>query len=70
MTAKHVQVWLGQGSPAFTLATYVHLGADDLPDPSFFDVPWENRERTDPTKPAETPIPAAAPQRGHLRLVH
>jgi integrase len=35
--AKQVQVWLGHHSPAFTLATYVHLLPDDLPDPSFFD---------------------------------
>jgi hypothetical protein len=26
-----VQLWLGHHSPAFTLATYVHLLADDLP---------------------------------------
>ena len=31
--AKQVQVWLGHHSPAFTLATYVHLVDDDLPDP-------------------------------------
>ena len=30
-------MWLGHHSPAFTLATYVHLVADDLPDPSFLD---------------------------------
>jgi hypothetical protein len=30
-------VWLGHHSPAFTLATYVHFLADDLPDVSFFD---------------------------------
>jgi integrase len=33
--AKQVQVWLGHHSPAFTLATYVHLLPDDSPDPSF-----------------------------------
>jgi integrase len=37
LNAKQVQVWLGHHSPAFTLATYVHLLADDLPDPSFLD---------------------------------
>ena len=30
-------MWLGHHSPAFTLATYVHLLTDDLPDPSFLD---------------------------------
>jgi hypothetical protein len=35
--AKQVQVWLGHHSPAFTLATYVHLLPDDLPEPDFFD---------------------------------
>ncbi len=35
--AKQVQMWLGHHSPAFTLATYVHLLPDDLPDPGFFD---------------------------------
>lgn len=37
LNAKQVQVWLGHHSPAFTLATYVHLLAGDLPDPKFFD---------------------------------
>jgi integrase len=35
--AKQVQMWLGHHSPAFTLATYVHLVTDDLPDPGFLD---------------------------------
>jgi integrase len=35
--AKQVQLWLGHHSPAFTLATYVHLLPDDLPDASFLD---------------------------------
>lgn len=33
--AKQVQVVLGHHSPAFTLATYVHLIPDDLPEPEF-----------------------------------
>jgi integrase len=33
--AKQVQMVLGHHSPAFTLATYVHLVPDDLPEPSF-----------------------------------
>jgi integrase len=35
--AKQVQTWLGHHSPAFTLATYVHLIPDDLPDATFLD---------------------------------
>ena len=35
--AKQVQMWLGHHSPAFTLATYVHLLPEDLPDPGFLD---------------------------------
>jgi integrase len=37
LNAKQVQMWLGHHSPAFTLATYVHLLPDDLPDPRFLD---------------------------------
>jgi integrase len=37
LNAKQVQMWLGHHSPAFTLATYVHLLPDDLPDPAFLD---------------------------------
>ena len=33
--AKQVQLTLGHHSPAFTLATYVHLLPDDLPEPEF-----------------------------------
>ena len=33
--AKQVQTFLGHHSPAFTLATYVHLIPDDLPEPDF-----------------------------------
>jgi integrase len=37
LNAKQAQMWLGHHSPAFTLATYVHLLPDDLPDPAFLD---------------------------------
>ena len=37
MNAKQVQMWLGHHSPAFTLATYVHLLPADLPDAAFLD---------------------------------
>ncbi len=36
--AKQAQVVLGHHSPAFTLATYVHLIPEDLPEPEFPDV--------------------------------
>jgi hypothetical protein len=48
LNAKQVQMWLGHHSPAFTLATYVHLLPDDLPDPKFLD------EIADPA--AEAPV--------------
>ena len=35
--AKQVQVRLGHQSAAFTLATYVHLLPEDLPEPDFLD---------------------------------
>jgi integrase len=35
--AVQVQMWLGHHSPAFTLATYVHLLDADVPTPEFFD---------------------------------
>jgi integrase len=35
--AKQVQVWLGHHSPAFTLATYVHLMPGDAPEAAFLD---------------------------------
>jgi hypothetical protein len=38
LNAKQVQMWLGHHSPAFTLATYVHLLPDDLPDASPLDL--------------------------------
>jgi integrase len=37
LNAKQVQVWLGRHSAAFTLATYVHLLSEDLPDADFLD---------------------------------
>jgi integrase len=37
LNAKQVQIWLGHHSPAFTLATYVHLLADDLPSAEVLD---------------------------------
>jgi integrase len=37
LNAKQVQIWLGHHSPAFTMATYVHLLPDDLGDAAFLD---------------------------------
>jgi integrase len=31
LNAKQAQLWLGHSSPSFTIATYVHLLPDDLP---------------------------------------
>jgi len=35
LNAKQVQVWLGHHSPAFTMATHVHLLSDDRPESPF-----------------------------------
>ncbi len=52
--AKQVQLWLGHHSPAFTMATYVHLLPDDLPDPGFLDAitraPGGNKVVTRPSQ--------------------
>jgi hypothetical protein len=51
--AKQVQIQLGHHSPAFTLATYVHLLPGDLPDPGFLDtltVEGATRVATRPTE--------------------
>jgi integrase len=37
MNPKQVQVWLGHHSPAFTMATYVHVLPDELAAPAFLD---------------------------------
>jgi Phage integrase family len=43
LNAKQVQVWLGHHSPAFTLAVYVHLLSDDLPESPFGTGPLDRR---------------------------
>lgn len=60
LNAKQAQVWLGHHSPAFTLATYVHLLADDLPDASFLDAVTTVEGNTGATAAAETGRNAAA----------
>jgi hypothetical protein len=49
-----VQVWLGHHSAAFTLATYVHLLPDDMPESPFGPavVGVEPNERSRDTAPA------------------
>lgn len=62
LNAKQVQMWLGHHSPAFTLATYVHLLPDDLPDPSFLDEmtrPNGRPDITQKTAPGELPVSTA-----------
>jgi len=50
LNAKQVQMWLGHHSPGFTLATYVHLLADDLPDATFLDG-LTRRDTAEPSYP-------------------
>jgi hypothetical protein len=52
-------VWLGHHSPAFTLATYVHFLADDLPDAAFLDDvtgPGATPAATSPTETLFRPV--------------
>ena len=68
LNAKQVQVWLGHHSPAFTLATYVHLLADDLPDPHFLDqLTGGNKGATSPTENGRNGQPAETTKSLHLR---
>lgn len=54
LNAKQVQAWMGHHSPAFTLATYVHLLPEDLPErPAFLDALTE-RGNAVATRQAET----------------
>ncbi len=61
LNAKQVQTWMGHHSPAFTLATYVHLLSDDLP-PSPFDAQVGNKRATEATETDRNEI-AAEPRR-------
>jgi integrase len=56
LNAKQVQLWLGHHSPAFTLATYVHLLPEDIP---LVDVLAQGGNQVG-TRPAETSREAAA----------
>jgi hypothetical protein len=50
LNAKQTQMWLGHHSPAFTLATYVHLLSDDLPGAGFLGELTGNSGATSPTE--------------------
>jgi len=56
LNAKQVQLWLGHHSPAFTLAVYVHLTVDDLPDPRFLDALTDPEAHTRISTPRRTTI--------------
>jgi integrase len=57
--AKQVQIQLGHHSPAFTLATYVHLLPGDLPDPAFLDALTVEGATSEATRPTENDRDAA-----------
>ncbi len=53
---KQVQCWLGHHSAAFTLATYIHLLDEDLPDPDFLDaITTDTASEETTTNPTSTP---------------
>jgi len=61
LNASQVQLWLGHHSPAFTLATYVHLLPDDLPDPDNL-TRGGNMEATRPDQTGRETDAAEAPE--------
>jgi integrase len=62
LNAKQVQMWLGHHSPAFTLAVYIHLLSDDLPDPDFLDALTQriDTERARPRAANAAPVIVAS----------
>jgi hypothetical protein len=60
LNAKQVQMWLGHHSPAFTLATYVHLLPDDLPDGDV----WSNKVATEATESGRKAEASDGPETG------
>jgi integrase len=66
LNVKHVQMWLGHHSPAFTLGVYVHLIPDDLPDADVFAVPVGNGGAT---RPDETPREAGEAEEPETPMV-
>jgi integrase len=61
--AVQVQKFLGHHSPAFTLATYVHLLPDDLPTPTFAEPLLSGRAGDDP-QPVEIAYAQTVPKGG------
>lgn len=74
--AKQVQRWLGHADPGFTLRVYVHLLADDLPDPDGL-LDWVRLPSDRPASdmpnpgtvhgmpnPGTVPFPTDSPHRG------
>lgn len=57
-SANQAQLWLGHHDPGFTARTYVHLDADDLPDPAIFDSYFA--DRSDSRVPTHAPIHASS----------
>jgi hypothetical protein len=69
LNAKQVQVWLGHHSPAFTLATYVHFLADDLPDAAFLDDVTGPGATPAATSPTETLFRPGGDEEGESALL-
>jgi integrase len=59
LNAKQAQIWLGHHSPAFTLATYVHLLPSDLPE-SPFDSPQEGATEGQPDHTSQPEMTASS----------
>jgi hypothetical protein len=63
-----VQVWLGHHSPAFTLAVYVHMLSDELPE-SPFGPPGGNQVGTKPAETSRDATDEPAAETGQVRAV-
>jgi hypothetical protein len=68
LNAKQVQVWLGHHSPAFTLAVYVHMLSDELPE-SPFGPPGGNQVGTKPAETSRDATDEPAAETGQVRAV-
>jgi integrase len=69
LNAKQAQVWLGHHSPAFTLATYVHLLSDDLPESPFELDEGDNERDNDHAEPRREVVAAEPAESRDLRAV-
>jgi hypothetical protein len=59
--AVQVQMMLGHHSPAFTLATYVHLLPSDLPEPAPFVADWDTETDADGAQRHAVAAPLSEP---------